>query len=142
VEFGRYRSETANNVVGMRLALKAITDPAIREIPPDKKVYIGWLDTEGYEFFAMKYELLPRVSNKVCFSFVASQPAPHFQTCVISEAELSAMFRNYDYAILGNGLARMKQDFPSIWHNEIPDNAKLFRIHSDKTSVRAVPLEP
>jgi hypothetical protein len=136
----QYRPERAQGQIALRLNLRGITEPAIRQIPPDKKVYVGWLDTSGTEFMVIRYELMPRVTNTDCFSVVAGPPMPVMETCVLSETAFSKSLAPYDYFILGQGHARMKQDYPSIWDQGISDNVTLFRIDKSGTLVKMIPM--
>lgn len=139
----KYRPERAHNLVALRAHLESsIVEPALRQIPPDKRIYIGWLDGLGMEFTMLRYELLPRMTNSGCTSLVKAPPIPGIATCVYSEAEVSNILMSYDYFILGNGHARLKSDYPSLWDPSMTDKDILFRIDKSGPMVRLIPLAP
>jgi hypothetical protein len=138
--FIAYRGGQALGPVAIRKSLRPIFEPALQATPPHAKVYVGWLNTTGIQVNMINYELLPRSYNFECFSFVARQPAPQVETCVLSEKELSDRLKEYDYLIVGQGLDRMRQDYPAIFDTQLDESQTLYKIAKDKPLVKAVPV--
>lgn len=135
-----FHRDMADPRVALRKSLRPIFEPALQSTPPDAKVYVAWLNTTGIQVTMINHELLPRSYNFECFSFVARPPVPQVETCVLSEKELSDRLREYDYMIVGEGLERMKQDYPAIFDSQLVESQTLYKIAKDGALVKAVPI--
>ncbi len=103
-----------------RSAIRDWLLPKIDFIPVPARVYIVWQGTSGIEFWMIRHETLPRKTNNDCFSL----GAPHFDadiwTCPKSEAQLSAEWSEYNFVIVGRGMAGLKAHYPGLLAG-IPD---------------------
>lgn len=109
-------------------------------IPTNAKVYIAWPQSHGLEFWLAKHELLPRVTNRKCFSFSTTGTPEIVEDCRMSETDLSATLRGYDYLVVGSKAEFLRSQYPTLLA-DIPSNAAtaLLKI---RTPAKAVQLEP
>ena len=91
--------------------------PEIKKIPLKDRVYIAWEGTSGIEFWFIKHELLPRQTNKYCFSLGPPQFQGDVWSCPISENDLRKTLKDYQFFIVGHGLYDLKLIYPSLLIN-------------------------
>lgn len=127
---------------GARDRVQTLVRPLISGISPATRVYILWPDDTGYEFWLTKYEMLPRLTNLVCFA-VTSKPQPGFvQECAFSEAEFRNTLSNYDAVFVGRNLDHLRQEYPGLFA-ALPsgEQAGLFKIEKGPV-LKLSPMEP
>lgn len=88
--------------------------PRLEEIPHSARVYVVWQGTSGIEFWMIRHEMLPRVTNNDCFSLGPPHFAGDVWSCLKPEAQLAAEWAGYDYVIVGRGLAGLKSHYPYL----------------------------
>lgn len=127
--------------VEVRDKIQAWSVPQSRKIPAGSKLFILWPGSNGFEFWLVKYEFLPHVTNLDCWAPVPSLPKEFIQQCVEPQARLQSELSDFDFVVVGDGLARLRADYPGIFPAEPAGPVALFRV--DKSNgFRLMAVEP
>lgn len=104
-------------------------------IPKNASVYISWYGSNGWEFWMIKYELLPRITNYDCFSQGPKMNQADAWTCEFKPSDLIT----YNYFLIGNGLNIIRDQYKSIFIG-VPSNLNsgLFKIKNDNGSLKLI----
>lgn len=86
-----------------------------RELPVDARVFVLWPQTSGLEFWLVKHELLPRMTNLTCFAITRSMQPELVQECTMSEERAREALENYDYVAVGDHFQDLRQQYPRIF---------------------------
>lgn len=85
------------------------------ELPLDARVYVLWPKTSGLEFWLIKHELLPRVTNLTCFAITRSMQPELVQECTMSVGQVREALKNYDFVAVGHHLQGLRREYPSVF---------------------------
>lgn len=70
-----------------------------KRIPPDKSVFIVWQYTNGFQYWVLRMELLPRRVNPDCWSLGKPSGVDDVYTCNLTSPEMARMLGGYDYLL-------------------------------------------
>lgn len=104
----------------LRASIRQWALPLLPGIPESAPVYIVWQGSNGFEFWMIHHETLPRRTNRDCYSL----GPPHFKgdiwSCPHSEKEVAALWAGYEYLAVGHGLMNLKATYPALLANVPP----------------------
>ncbi len=100
-----------------RVTIKKFVQKFKPYIPKDAHVYISWYGSNGWEFWMIKYELLPQMTNTQCFSLGPKLNSADLWTCPFKPS----MFSGYDYLLIGKGLQVLHNTYGTLFSN-LPPN--------------------
>lgn len=109
-----YENATKTNRLRGRQAIRDWV-ATFQDVPANSNVFIAWPRTVGLEFWLTKHELLPRVTNLVCFAFTKDVHPALVQECTMSESQLQGTLADYDYVAIGDNLDAAKAEYPRIF---------------------------
>lgn len=133
--------ESAPGMSRQRVALRQLAKPVELQVGLDKKVYIIWQRTSGFEHRALAYEIVPRPSNEGCWSVGEPYYAGDAWTCRMTALELARTLRAYDFLLLGRVDDAFRQRFGSLFpQGARVDAGALFEV--DKSPSESVLLRP
>lgn len=88
-------------------------------LPPGNggRVYIVWQGSNGFEFWETYHEILPRVTNRDCYSLGPPHFANDIWSCPYDENRLRAELGSYDFLLVARGYADLQRNYPDL----VPD---------------------
>lgn len=101
------------------------------------RVYIVWQGSNGFEFWETHHEVLPRVTNRDCYSLGVPHFANDIWSCAWDETRLRTEWAGYDYVLVARGYADLRRNYPGL----VPDlgpaaDRELLRIDRNGTALR------
>lgn len=112
-------------------------------VPPTASVYVAWQGSDGREFWQAKHELLPRVTNRGCFSLGDPQRKDDIQTCRWDTLRLKTELANFDFLAIGKGYSYLAGYYGVLLKDGPSDSdSALFKIDRTDGEIRLmnVPL--
>lgn len=120
-----------------RVEVKNFVKQYESNIPKDSSVYISWYGSNGWEFWIIKYELLPRMTNVDCFSLGPKLNADDLWTCEFNPSNLG----NYKYFLIGKGLRVLHKKYKTVFVGVPPNvDAGLFKINNSNAGLHLIYL--
>lgn len=121
-----------------RRSIRDWTAQVVPLVPRNASVFIVWQASNGREFWQAKYELLPRVTNKDCYSLGEPQYDGDVWTCKWNTAaKLGDELANFDYLAIGRGYQYVANYYGKLFSGGPRDaDRALFRIERIDGSIR------
>lgn len=88
-------------------------------LPADKhsKIFIVWQGSNGFEFWKVYHEVLPRMTNSHCYSLGPPHFANDIWSCPYDDARFRAELKGYNYLLVASGYSDLRINYP----NTLPD---------------------
>lgn len=132
-EVSHFRTFGAWSASEQRIEVSKFVNKVKPLIPQNAKVYIDWYGSNGWEFWMAKYELMPRITNLLCFSLGPKLSPEDLYTCEFQTSEL----QGYDYLLIGRGLQILNKNYPEFFEG-VPVNvdAGLLKVNHTSTGIK------
>ena len=127
-ESTRYLRHGAWPITNERRALIARVQPALAKIPRGAKVYIVWQDSNGFEYWQVRYELGYHHVNLSCWSIAPVKDGKDMYKCPMSPAQLQAGLKDFEYLLVAKGDDTLAESYPSLFNGDRFDGAVLYRV--------------
>lgn len=93
------------------------------------RIYIVWQGSNGFEFWQVFHEMLPRPTNWGCYSLGPKRYENDIWTCNYDERQLRSEWESYDYIAVASGYSNLQSIYPSILPNLGGDlDQAIFRV--------------
>ena len=126
----RYFRKGSWPITDERRALVARVQPAIAKIPHGAKVYVIWQNSNGLEFWQVRYELGSRPVNQFCWSISVARDDADMYKCTISPAKLRDELKNYQYLLVANGDDKFAAEYLTPFNHNGFEGAALYQIQT------------
>jgi hypothetical protein len=100
-----------------RMSLRAWVENLPLPADNHSKVYIVWQGSNGFEFWKVYHEVLPRMTNSHCYSLGPPHFANDIWSCPYDDARFRTELRGYDYLLVAGGYSDLRINYP----NFLPD---------------------
>jgi hypothetical protein len=100
-----------------RISLRAWVENLPLPADNHSKIYIVWQGSNGFEFWKVYHEVLPRMTNSHCYSLGPPHFANDIWSCPYDDARFRAELRGYDYLLVAGGYGDLRINYP----NFLPD---------------------
>lgn len=129
--------EGATQMQPLRASIQLWTNDIRPLVPANGRTYIIWQESNGFEFWMVKHELLPRLTNLDCYSLGARFRPDDIWTCPRDETALIKELGEFDYVAVGHGLGSLHARYPELF-GSAPNGteAALFRINRSDGKLR------
>jgi hypothetical protein len=117
--------------------------PLLHQIPETARIYIIWQHTHGYEYWIVRYELLPRPVNRSCWSLGTPYAENDIWTCPLTPEELRDELSTFDYLLIAHAGEGLHAQYPSIMPPLDAGSTNLYRIDAmDNDNFVLSPIAP
>lgn len=132
-----FARDGATQMQPLRASIRLWTEDIKPLIPARGRTYIIWQESNGFEFWMVKHELLPRLTNLDCYSLGARFRPDDVWTCPRDEATLTKDLGEFDYVAVGHGLGSLRVRYPELFRSAPSGTeAALFRIDQSGGKLR------